>query len=185
MLVISGIFPFRHEPFPSLSPLSPENLPTTTPGSDPPPNPGSCDFIAVDTSHVPRERLKPPLRRLPFCLLKTLLFSLLLLLSSRPKNTAAPVRFDAGSSPRRSFFLPSSRLCARCVLPVTYCSSSLFIVHGTFFSINNKQVQEQLRHLFEVDPPFVKRNIEDLINKDYLHRLEGREPGKDGYKYVA
>ncbi|CAM9795204.1 unnamed protein product [Ectocarpus fasciculatus] len=47
------------------------------------------------------------------------------------------------------------------------------------------QVQEQLRHLFDVDPPFVKRNIEDLINKDYLHRLEGREPGKEGYKYVA
>lgn len=47
------------------------------------------------------------------------------------------------------------------------------------------QVQEQLRHLFDVDPAFVKRNIEDLINKDYLHRLEGREPGKEGYKYVA
>lgn len=47
------------------------------------------------------------------------------------------------------------------------------------------QVQEQLRHLFDVDPVFVKRNIEDLINKDYLHRLEGREPGKEGYKYVA
>ena len=47
------------------------------------------------------------------------------------------------------------------------------------------QVQEQLRHLFDVDSPFVKRNIEDLINKDYLHRLDGREPGKEGYKYVA
>lgn len=55
-----------------------------------------------------------------------------------------------------------------------------------FTSLKKKiQVQEQLRHLFDVDPPFVKRNIEDLINKDYLHRLEGREPGKEGYKYVA
>lgn len=47
------------------------------------------------------------------------------------------------------------------------------------------QVQLQLKHLFDVDYAFVKRNIEELINKDYLHRLEGREPGKEGYKYVA
>lgn len=53
------------------------------------------------------------------------------------------------------------------------------------FGLFRRQVQDQLKHLFDVDPPFIKRNIEDLINKDYLHRLEGLEPPKQGYKYVA
>ncbi|CAN0191359.1 unnamed protein product, partial [Discosporangium mesarthrocarpum] len=44
-----------------------------------------------------------------------------------------------------------------------------------------KQVQIQLKHLFDVDGGFVKRNIEDLIKKDYIHRMEGKE----SYKYVA
>lgn len=128
-------------------------------------------------------------------------FSCCLLAGSGPGSLGAPstrlsTKGHVGISARRwlllFFLLPEKRSSLVALHSSTILGIDLFFVvlplsltPFVFFDVIDTQVQEQLRHLFDVDPPFVKRNIEDLINKDYLHRLEGREPGKEGYKYVA
>lgn len=99
--------------------------------------------------------------------------------SCRHRNYTTGTKFlpSPVAAPARFFLVYYVVLRRREFLSISYC----FCCHVFFIF----QVQQQLKHLFNVEPTFVKRNIEDLINKDYLHRLEGKEAGKEGYKYVA